>query len=62
MIPTATLFAAASSGAIGPKAEKPPLASGGGSAILWLLWGGVWTLIRAAFAINHTLKERRKTA
>jgi hypothetical protein len=29
-------------------------------AILWLLWGGMWTLIWAAFAINHTLKERRK--
>ncbi|HSS24917.1 MAG TPA: hypothetical protein VLL82_11055 [Mycobacterium sp.] len=26
----------------------------------WLLWGGMWTLIWAAFAINHTLKERRK--
>lgn len=25
----------------------------------WLLWGGMWTLIWAAFAINHTLKARR---
>ena len=25
----------------------------------WLLWGGMWTLIWAAFAVNHTLKARR---
>jgi hypothetical protein len=25
----------------------------------WLLWGGTWTLIWAAFAINHTLKARK---
>jgi hypothetical protein len=25
----------------------------------WLLWGGMWTIIWAAFAIQHTLKSRR---
>ena len=32
---------------------------GSGMAIMWLLWGGMWTLIWAAFAIHHTLKSRR---
>ena len=27
--------------------------------ILWMLWGGMWTLIWTAFAVNHTLKARR---
>jgi len=25
----------------------------------WLLWGGMWTLVWTAFAIQHTLKSRR---
>ncbi|MDH6245558.1 hypothetical protein [Mycobacterium sp. OTB74] len=25
----------------------------------WFLWGGMWTTIWAAFAINHTLKSTR---
>lgn len=25
----------------------------------WLLWGGMWTIIWTAFAIQHTLKSRR---
>jgi len=28
-------------------------------AMLWMLWGGMWTIIWLAFAINHTLKARR---
>lgn len=34
--------------------------SGAGTtmAVLWLLWGGMWTLIWGAFAIHHTLKSR----
>lgn len=24
----------------------------------WLLWGGMWTIIWAAFAIHHTLRSR----
>jgi hypothetical protein len=27
--------------------------------VLWLLWGGMWTLIWTAFAIHHTLRGRR---
>ncbi|MCV7358460.1 DUF2510 domain-containing protein [Mycolicibacterium fluoranthenivorans] len=27
---------------------------------LWMLWGGMWTLIWTAFAIQHTLRGRRK--
>lgn len=25
----------------------------------WLLWGGMWTIVWTAFAIQHTLKSRR---
>lgn len=32
---------------------------GVGMGIMWMLWGGMWTLIWTAFAINHTLKSRR---
>jgi hypothetical protein len=28
--------------------------------ILWMLWGGFWTLIWTACAINHTMKARRR--
>lgn len=27
---------------------------------LWMLWGGMWTLIWVAFAVQHTLKGRRR--
>lgn len=27
--------------------------------VLWLLWGGMWTVIWTAFAIQHTLRGRR---
>jgi len=33
---------------------------GAGMGILWMLWGGMWTLIWTAFAVNHTLKSRRR--
>lgn len=26
--------------------------------VLWMLWGGMWTVIWAAFAIRHTLRGR----
>jgi hypothetical protein len=32
---------------------------GGAMGTLWMLWGGMWTLIWAAFAIQHTLRSRR---
>ena len=28
--------------------------------VLWMLWGGMWTLIWTAFAIQHTLRGRRR--
>lgn len=38
-----------------------PETSGAGTTmgVLWLLWGGFWTLIWTAFAIQHTLRARR---
>ena len=33
---------------------------GAGMGVLWLLWGGMWTLIWTAFAIQHTLRGRRQ--
>lgn len=39
-------------------------ADGGGAApalgALWMLWGGMWTLIWSAFALQHTLRGRRR--
>ena len=29
------------------------------TGVIWLVWGGIWTLIWTAFAIQHTLKGRR---
>ncbi|AGI12983.1 hypothetical protein PBI_BUTTERS_36 [Mycobacterium phage Butters] len=26
---------------------------------MWLFWGGMWTLIWGAFAVQHTLRNRR---
>ncbi len=44
----------------------PLLAAAGGAGsdaapvgILWMLWGGMWTLIWTAFAVQHTLRNRR---
>jgi hypothetical protein len=30
-----------------------------GMGVLWFLWGGMWTVIWTAFAIQHTLRGRR---
>jgi hypothetical protein len=44
-----------------PNAAAGAAGIAGSFGIIWLLWGGMWTLIWAAFAINHTLKERRRS-
>ena len=31
-----------------------------GMVIAWMLWGGFWTVIWTAFAIQHTFQGRRK--
>jgi hypothetical protein len=28
--------------------------------VLWMLWGGMWTVVWVAFAIQHTLRGRRR--
>ena len=61
VIPTILMFAAAGGSDDGTEAGRTAAGIGGGFAILYLLWGGMWTLIWAAFAINHTLKERRRS-
>lgn len=43
----------------GTDAGKDVAGIGSGMATLWMLWGGMWTIIWLAFAINHTLKARR---
>ncbi|AEJ93486.1 hypothetical protein FGG33_gp67 [Mycobacterium phage Benedict] len=37
-----------------------PLVSNGANVVgmLWLMWGGMWTLIWTAFAVQHTLRSR----
>jgi hypothetical protein len=50
----------AGSAADGTESGDAAAGIGSGFGIMWLLWGGMWTLIWAAFAINHTLKERRR--
>ena len=63
VIPAFIMFAAAgstgSNKGLDHESASAAAGMGSGMAILWLLWGGMWTLIWAAFAINHTLKERR---
>lgn len=31
---------------------------GAGLGVLWMLWGGMWTIIWAAFAFQHTLRGK----
>jgi Na+/proline symporter len=64
LIPTLIMFVAAGNVANDPNAYDPSASAGIGTgmAILWMLWGGMWTLVWAAFAINHTLKERRRNS
>jgi hypothetical protein len=47
--------------AAGHQSETDPDGSGAAAvfALLWMGWGGMWTLIWTAFAVNHTLKARR---
>lgn len=40
--------------------SSDPKGIGAGMGVLWMLWGGVWTLIWAAFAVQHTLRGRRR--
>ncbi|WP_205878795.1 DUF2510 domain-containing protein [Mycobacterium camsae] len=65
-IPCFFWFGSAASVPTDPNATQSDIdASNAASGVLslfgfgWLLWGGMWTLIWAAFAINHTLKARR---
>jgi hypothetical protein len=64
VIPSIFWFVVAGSAASdsGTDPDAAAAASGFGASlgIIRLLWGGMWTLVWAAFAINHTLKERRK--
>lgn len=32
---------------------------GAGMGLLWMLWGGGWTLVWTAFAVQHTLRSRK---
>lgn len=32
---------------------------GAGMGVLWMMWGGMWTLIWTAFAIHHTIRSKR---
>jgi hypothetical protein len=65
IIPAIFWFVAASNTASDPNmdAEFAQGAAGFESTlgVIWLLWGGMWTLVYVAFAINHTLKERRRS-
>ncbi len=38
--------------------DEPHGELAGTLGVLWLLWGGMWTLIWSAFAIHHTLQGR----
>ena len=60
VVPGFTMLASSGSADDGTQAGHEVTGMGGGMAIMWLLWGGMWTLVWTAFAINHTLKERRK--
>ena len=42
-----------------PEAWRRTLHDHGFLGIAWLFWGGMWTLIWVAFAVQHTLKSRR---
>ena len=50
---------AASDPGTDPDAASAAAGITGSLGIIWLLWGGMWTLIWAAFAIHHTLQSRR---
>lgn len=66
LIPTAFWFFSAANVDTDPNATQSEIdAAAGATGILsffgigWLIWGGMWTLIWTAFAIQHTLRSRR---
>jgi len=64
VIPTIFWFGSAASveeGNTQSEQEAADAATGflGIMGVGWLLWGGMWTIIWTAFAIQHTLKSRR---
>ena len=64
LIPSIFWFVVAGNAASDPGVDPDAAATASGISstfgVIWLLWGGMWTLIWAAFAIHHTLQGRRK--
>jgi hypothetical protein len=64
LVPSIFWFVAAGSVTSDPSTER----DGAGAAavlsmvmaVLWMLWGGMWTLIWTASAIHHTLRGRQR--
>jgi Protein of unknown function (DUF2510) len=54
------LMAAGQTASDGTQSGQEAAGIGSGMAIMWMLWGGMWTIVWLAFAINHTLKARRR--
>jgi hypothetical protein len=64
LVPSIFWFVAVGGGASEPGTD-PHVAAGTVGfgtvlGVIWLLWGGMWTLVWTAFAIQHTLKGRRR--
>lgn len=61
VLPSIFWFAVAGSAANDSSADGAAAAAGFSTTfgVLWLIWGGMWTLIWAAFAVHHTLKGRQ---
>jgi hypothetical protein len=62
LVPSIFWFVVAGS-ATGDPSSDPDAAGAGlstGLAVLWMLWGGTWTLIWTALAIHHTLRGRQR--
>jgi hypothetical protein len=69
VIPSIFWFASAASVTTKPGDTASDIdAAHGASGIMsffgigWLFWGGMWTLIWTAFAIQHTLRSRRASS
>jgi type II secretory pathway component PulF len=61
VVPTILMFVGAGNASSdGTQAGQDASGFLGTFGVLWLLWGGMWTLVYVAFAVNHTLKERRR--
>ena len=57
-----TILGFASAGSMASDGSEGGQAAAGFTTFMtigWLLWGVMWTLVWTAFAINHTLKQRR---